>query len=155
MRKCLRKESRWPQQIRFVPFIQDNAEYEPLFIAGSQLVVLPSLEEPCGQLAMKAMRLGTPPLVNPVGGLAEIVNDGYNGFVVPSGGDSMESRVSEMMVRLNSRIREKDENWRRMQQRAMEAVSDWDRPAEHYTAHYRSLIKQKSLNHKNKTCCPF
>jgi len=45
------------------------------------VVVIPSLwPEPFGRVAFESMLLGKPVLVNPIGGLREIVIDGYNGF---------------------------------------------------------------------------
>ncbi len=50
----------------------------------ASLVVAPSLYEPCGLVALEAMRMGAPLLASGVGGLAEIVRQGSGGRIVPS-----------------------------------------------------------------------
>lgn len=57
--------------------------------AGGDLFLMPSSFEPCGISQMLAMRAGQPCLVHAVGGLADTVDDGVNGFAF-SGADEAE-----------------------------------------------------------------
>lgn len=136
------KASVMPHQIRFVRFSQFNSVFEPLFIAGSDIVALPSLEEPCGLLSLKAMRLGTLPIVRPVGGLAEIVRDGHNGFVIPDG-ESIENDLGHAMIKAYGLYREDPVGWREMQCNAMAFDSTWDMPADKYIQIYRSMVSSQ------------
>lgn len=52
------------------------------YIAASQMVVVPSIEEPLGLMALEAMTVGTPVVSTDSGGLAEIVQDGKTGLSV-------------------------------------------------------------------------
>lgn len=52
---------------------------------SSDVVVVPSLYEPFGIVALEAMAARTPVIVSDVGGLAEIVEDGQTGLKVPPG----------------------------------------------------------------------
>ncbi len=60
---------------------------EPLHYAGSDMLLMPSLYEPCGLPHMMALRYGTVPIVRQTGGLADVVQDfdplsmAGNGFV--------------------------------------------------------------------------
>jgi glycosyltransferase involved in cell wall biosynthesis len=62
----------------FVSPIQDALE-------RSAAVVVPSLGEGFGMVALEAMERGRPVIASDVGGLPEIVADGETGFVVPAG----------------------------------------------------------------------
>lgn len=53
-------------------------------MAGARLVVVPSREEALGLAALEAMAAGAIPVVSAVGGLAEQIEDGVNGFGCPS-----------------------------------------------------------------------
>jgi glycosyltransferase involved in cell wall biosynthesis len=53
--------------------------------ADSAIVVVPSLGEGFGMVALEAMERGRPVIASDVGGLPEIVADGETGLVVPSG----------------------------------------------------------------------
>jgi D-inositol-3-phosphate glycosyltransferase len=48
------------------------------------MVVMPSHYESFGMVALEAMAMGTPVIASEVGGLAFLVRDGRNGFLVPS-----------------------------------------------------------------------
>lgn len=52
-------------------------------IAGLDVMVIPSLSEGLGTVALEAAALGTPVVASRVGGLIESVNDGVSGILVP------------------------------------------------------------------------
>lgn len=49
------------------------------------LLVLPSLTEGFGRVIIEAMAVGTPVIASSVGGVAEIIKDGENGLLFPTG----------------------------------------------------------------------
>jgi D-inositol-3-phosphate glycosyltransferase len=55
----------------------------PYYYAAAEMVVMPSHYESFGMVALEAMAMGTPVIASEVGGLAYVVCDGYNGFLVP------------------------------------------------------------------------
>lgn len=56
----------------------------PDYYAAAEMVVMPSHYESFGMVALEAMAMGTPVIASEVGGLAFLVRDGQNGFLVPS-----------------------------------------------------------------------
>jgi D-inositol-3-phosphate glycosyltransferase len=60
-----------------------DQEILPLYYAAAEMVVMPSHYESFGMVALEAMAMGTPVIASEVGGLAYVVRDGYNGFLVP------------------------------------------------------------------------
>ena len=56
----------------------------PNYYAAAEIVVMPSHYESFGMVALEAMAMGTPVIASEVGGLAYLVQDGFNGFHVPS-----------------------------------------------------------------------
>jgi starch synthase len=72
---------------------------EPLHYAGSDMLLMPSLFEPCGLPHMMVLRYGTVPIVRQTGGLADVVQDfdpasnTGNGFVfgAPRSGEMLRS----------------------------------------------------------------
>ncbi len=55
--------------------LQFNPELAHLVYAGSDLVVMPSMFEPCGLVQLIALKYGAVPIVRAVGGLADTVAD--------------------------------------------------------------------------------
>jgi 1,4-alpha-glucan branching enzyme len=64
-----------------------NASDEELDAAfnSSELVVIPSIYEPFGNVALEAMKFGKPIVASRVGGLSEILVDGRNSLLVKAG----------------------------------------------------------------------
>lgn len=53
------------------------------FINEMDIVVLPTLEEGLGRSILESLAMGKPIVATDVGGIPELVIDGYNGFLVP------------------------------------------------------------------------
>jgi starch synthase len=68
----------YPEQCKI--FIGYNDALAHRIIAGSDMVLIPSMYEPCGLVQMYALRYGTVPIVRAVGGLNDTVRDfsGHN-----------------------------------------------------------------------------
>jgi D-inositol-3-phosphate glycosyltransferase len=60
-------------------------EQLPLYAAASDVVIVPSLYESFGMVALEALACGRPVVASSVGGLQLTVHDGENGFLAPVG----------------------------------------------------------------------
>ncbi|MDR3298603.1 MAG: glycogen synthase GlgA [Candidatus Accumulibacter sp.] len=115
------------------------------FMAGADILLVPSRFEPCGLTQLYALRYGTLPLVRRVGGLADTVVDVNDENLAA---DSATGFVFDEATRhaLSSRIREacafycNDEaGWTKVQRNAMRQDFSWDDSAANYEQLYRSL----------------
>jgi glycosyltransferase involved in cell wall biosynthesis len=61
-----------------------HAQVEDI-LAQSDVFVLPSLHEPLGIAVIEAMAWGLPLIATAAGGILDLVQDGYNGLLVPPG----------------------------------------------------------------------
>lgn len=114
------------------------------FIAGGDVLLVPSRFEPCGLTQLYALRYGTLPLVRRVGGLADTVVDASaenldadraTGFVF----DQAQSAALGASLRVACALFRQPNVWRQLQRRAMVQNYSWDDSAANYEALYRSL----------------
>ena len=112
--------------------------------AGADLFLMPSRFEPCGLNQMYSMRYGTPPLVRPVGGLADTVIDATEanlangtatGFHMP--GESGAELIATVERALA--LWRQPERWRRLQDAGMARDFSWRRSAGEYLERYRGI----------------
>ncbi len=111
--------------------------------AGADLFLMPSRFEPCGLGQMIALRYGTLPVVNPVGGLADTVRDldanpeTGNGFriatLTPDGIVAALTRASKLVWNPSRLLKAR--------RRAMAEDHGWVRPARAYEALYAELLR--------------
>jgi starch synthase len=113
-------------------------------VAGADVMLVPSVFEPCGLTQLYGLRYGSLPLVRRVGGLADTVVDctlenlddaSATGFVfdelsVPG----LLSAVRRAMVLFRSPLQ-----WAAVQRQGMALRFDWAGAARHYLAIYQSL----------------
>ena len=68
-----------PGRIAVDHYFNDRSEHR--LLAGADLLVMPSLYEPCGLTQLRALRYGTIPVARRVGGLTDTIEDGVTGFL--------------------------------------------------------------------------
>lgn len=109
-----------------------NEELSHLLYAGGDMFLMPSLFEPCGLSQMIAMRYGAVPIVRSVGGLADTVFDGVNGFVFT---DFSPLALTDAVSRAKACFGAKDK-WRKLINNGMTADFTWNKSAERYMRVY-------------------
>jgi glycosyltransferase involved in cell wall biosynthesis len=78
--ECMTQQRGLSKQITFIGWQTEL----PALLASWSIFVLPSLDEGFGVAALEAMAAGLPVVATAVGGLAELVQDGQTGFLVPA-----------------------------------------------------------------------
>ncbi|MFQ5420122.1 MAG: glycosyltransferase [Anaerolineae bacterium] len=77
----------------------------PHYYAAAEMVVMPSHYESFGMVALEAMAMGTPVIASEVGGLAFLVQDGVNGYHVPSRDpEALAERIYELLTNRECRM---------------------------------------------------
>jgi D-inositol-3-phosphate glycosyltransferase len=70
-------------------------------MAEASVTAVPSRDEAFGLVALESIAVGTPVVASRVGGLAEIVRDGIDGFLVPP--DDPKALAEKLAVLLSNR----------------------------------------------------
>ncbi|HGY10812.1 MAG TPA: glycogen synthase GlgA [Desulfobacterales bacterium] len=113
-----------------------------LIEAGSDMFLMPSKYEPCGLNQIYSMRYGTVPIVSPVGGLFDSVEDideetgEGTGFVME---DLSSKSLLHAIKRALGYFKDK-EKWTELQKRIMEEDFSWDISAKRYVDIYDRVI---------------
>jgi starch synthase len=97
---------------------------EPLHYAGADMLLMPSLFEPCGLPHMMALRYGTIPIVRQTGGLADVVL-GFDPVSKTGNGFVFRSPSSKEMLKAVEKALEtyhqSPDRWKELQTTAMQA----------------------------------
>lgn len=111
--------------------------------AGSDILLMPSVFEPCGLSQMIAMTYGTLPVVRETGGLKDTVHP-YNKFTGEGNGFSFAHiNAHEMLFTLKDAValyRENKEAWGKLVDTAMREDFTWDAPSKEYKKLYEELL---------------
>lgn len=101
-------------RVRFVGHREDVAQLLPAF----DVFVLPSLSEGMSNTLLEAMACSVPPIASQVGGNAEIVRDGIDGLLFPSGD---EAALRDALVQMVHNASQRAEMGRASRERVMGA----------------------------------
>ena len=88
-------------RVTFTGFRTDVAQ----IIANSDVLVMPSLAEPFGRVALEAMAVAVPVIGTAAGGLPEVVEDGVTGLLVPPHDPNRLAEAMEWILRDRRRSR--------------------------------------------------
>jgi len=82
------------ENVRFLGTLTDM----PRFYRACDVVCVPSVAEPFGRTVIEAFAIGTPVVATAVGGLAETINDGVTGMLVPFGAvEALASKLVQLL----------------------------------------------------------
>ena len=120
----------------FVLFLgAKDQEVLPNYYAAAEMVVMPSHYESFGMVALEAMAMGRPVIASEVGGLAFLIQDGINGYHVPTRNpEALAEHIYELLA--NNQCREE------MGRAARHYAErfDWPIIAHRMLAVYQSLV---------------
>ncbi len=110
---------------------------EHRLLAGADLLLMPSLYEPCGLTQMRAQRYGAIPVARRVGGLADTIEDGVTGFLfdpyTPAGLEEAVRRAVDQYADHAA--------WEKIVREAMGRDFGWERSAAKYLEVYRRALE--------------
>ncbi|MBN1895960.1 glycogen/starch synthase [bacterium] len=135
-----------PRRIAFLH--EDHIPQTDMHYAGSDMILMPSLFEPCGLAQMEAMRYGTIPIVRATGGLSDTVDPsiGFT-FKWPAGMAPDPAQKKEgvriMMACIDRAIQSfrNESDWNRRMKKAMSLDNGWHSRIPDYVAAYRQAMK--------------
>jgi starch synthase len=131
-------QSKYPKQIGL--HLMPNFKLPRKVFAGADVLLLPSMFEPGGIVALEALRYGSVPIVRRTGGLNDIVSDFApsgegNGFsFVGRDGWSLYGAVIKALT-----IFENKNAWTRLVHNCLESDFSWDYAAKEYQKWYRHV----------------
>jgi len=126
---------------RLFIFLQKNQPFLHKIIAGSDMILMPYIFEPCGSMQMYAMRYGTIPIVRATGGLNDTVIDPEEGY--PETGFKFYDPDSNEMIKAIERAITTyydKTKWNKMILNAMDKRFSWENTAEEYIKLFNMLL---------------
>ena len=129
---------------RFAAFIGFDEKLAHQILAGCDLLLMPSLYEPCGLTQMYALKYGTVPLVRSVGGLRDSIKK-YNakngrgtGFKFSQ--NTLGDLLLEMARALS--VYNNKSSWQALMINGMKTDNSWDNAAKKYLRLYLKAISK-------------
>jgi starch synthase len=127
---------------RFAARLQYSSALSNVIYAGADLLLMPSVSEPCGLSQMIAMRYGTIPIVRETGGLKDTVRrfskeDGEgNGFTFSNvDANDMVAKIQEAVELYQN----EPDTWTVLRSNAMTSDFSWEHSAQSYLEIYAAL----------------
>ena len=132
-----------PDRIGVQLTFTDHREHE--LMAGADMLLMPSLYEPCGLTQMRAQLYGTLPVARRVGGLADTIEDGVTGFLFDDYTPDALARAAHRATALY----DQPDPWQRMMRSAMMRGFGWRRSSARYARTYRQALSHRMAREQN------
>ena len=133
----------WSHPDRMVLRLAFDEALSQRMYAGADLLLMPSLFEPCGLNQMIAMAYGTLPIVRETGGLKDSVQP-YNKYTGEGTGFSFQhasaQELGDTIIRAARLFWDDHEAWNALRQHAMAQDFGWKNSAKAYLQIYRNLL---------------
>jgi starch synthase len=126
-----------PDRIAYESTFTDRFEHR--LLAGADILLMPSMYEPCGLTQMRAQRYGALPVARRVGGLADTIDDEETGFLF----DEYAPAGLEQAVRRALALYARPDDWVSHVRRAMGREFGWDRRGPQYLDLYRRALARR------------
>ncbi|MGL4403469.1 MAG: glycogen synthase [Fusobacteriaceae bacterium] len=107
-------------------------------LSGADIILTPSLSEPCGLIQMLALRYGAIPVARVTGGIGETLNSENSFLFHDYSGDAMLHAVQNAL----HTYQEDRAGWLKKIEKGMRARNSWGTPAKKYLALYKKLTKK-------------
>lgn len=114
-------------------------EMEHRLLGGADLLVMPSLYEPCGITQMRSQRYGALPVARRVGGLADTIDDDVTGFLF----DDYEPGAFRAAFLRALEVFNDPPAWEARLREAMGRDFGWDRSVGQYHGVYRRALERR------------
>lgn len=113
---------------------------EHRLLAGADVLLMPSLYEPCGLTQLRAQHYGAIPIARAVGGLCDSVVDDETGFLFDDYSPAaLDAAIQRVLEAFPDRRR-----WRTLMRRAMTRRIGWDAPTAQYATVYQRAITARA-----------
>ncbi len=133
--KLLELSQKYPQNVSV------NIKFDPVLTqkiyAGCDIILIPSLFEPCGLIQMFGQRYGTIPVARRTGGLVDTIEDGKTGFLFKK----YDSKSFLKAIKKCLKTFKTKRVWQKMIKRAMKKDFSWEKSAKEYLKLYQRLLK--------------
>jgi len=126
-----------PERVAVETNFTDEREHR--LLAGADVLLMPSLYEPCGLTQMRAQRYGALPVGRRVGGLADTIEDEETGFLF----DDYTPAALERAVRRALGLYEECEAWERHMRQAMARDFSWTGSVRRYLDVYQLALRRR------------
>lgn len=125
--------------------LHHQEELAHLIFAGADILVVPSIFEPCGLTQMIALKFGTIPVVRRTGGLSDTIFDvDHSDDPLKANGYTFDEPTNESFeAALKRAIRcwfDEPDKWRTLMVQGMGIDFSWNHPADYYLEIYKQLI---------------
>ncbi len=133
-------EEQWGDTRSLQTILQFNNVLAHKLYASADVLLMPSLVEPCGLNQMYALRYGTIPLVHAVGGLIDSISD-WNAATSQGNGFKFFSPDWAELATKIIQLRDlwSGDSWQKIVENAMTEDFSWDRSVQDYIALYKEL----------------
>lgn len=124
--------------------IKFDKELAHKIYASSDMVLKPSLHEPCGEGQLIALRYGAVPIGRETGGLKDTISP-YNKYNGKGNGFSFSNfNANELLIIIEYALEvyKDKESWSSIVEQAMNSDNSWEKSAEEYSKLYAQAIKE-------------